>query len=266
MEYFKLNNGNLIPKLGLGTWDLRGEIGKKSILDALELGYRLIDTAKMYQNEDIVGKALSESGIKRDEIFITTKLHAPYNNYAKVNEGIEQSLNDLRIDYIDLLLIHEPYPYALEMYKAFEDAYKKGKVKAIGLSNFNKEQYLNFISNCEIVPAVNQVESHIYYPQFDLIEIFNSHGTHMQSWGPFTEGRKNLFKEPILLKIASSYEKSVAQISLRYLVQNGVIVIPKSQHKKRLKENIDIFDFSLTESDMKEILKLNTNRSLFGWY
>lgn len=266
MEYFTLNNGVQLPAVGFGTWDVRSENGKRSILDALELGYRLIDTAQMYDNEDIVGKAARESGLPRQEIFLTTKLYRPSASYKKAKAGIEKSLNELQTDYIDLLLIHEPYDNAIEIYEALKEAHAAGKIRAIGISNFNASRYMQFICACGIIPAVNQVESHVYYPQLTLKKLLGEHGTQMQSWASFTEGRKNIFAEPILNQVGARYGKSSAQVALRYLVQNGIAVIPKSVHKDRIQANLDIFDFSLSSEDMAKISTLNQKRSLFGWY
>lgn len=266
MEYLTLNNGIAMPMVGFGTWDVRDEKGKQSILDALEVGYRLIDTAEMYDNEDIVGKAVQESGIARQEIFLTTKLYRSSTSYQKAKTGIEKSLNELQTDYIDLLLIHEPYENALEMYEAFKEAYQEGKVRAIGISNFDEPKYEKFIQSCGVIPTVNQVESHVYYSQLSLKELLNTHGTQMQSWASFTEGRKNIFAEPLLNHIGNEYGKSAAQVALRYLVQNGIAVIPKSVHKERMIQNLEIFDFSLSSKEMAEIRQMDQNRSLFGWY
>lgn len=266
MDYLTLNNGIPMPVVGFGTWDVRGEKGKQCILDALELGYRLIDTAQMYDNEEIVGKAVRESGLPRQDVFLTTKLYRPSASYQKAKAGIERSLNELQTDYIDLLLIHEPYENALEMYEALKEAYQARKIRAIGVSNFDARKYQTFIGSCGVIPAVNQVESHVYYPQLTLKKLLDSHGTQMQSWASFTEGRKNIFAEPLLNQIGAEHGKSAAQVALRYLVQNGIAVIPKSVHKERMAQNLDIFDFSLTPDDMDAIGQLNQSRSLFGWY
>lgn len=266
MEYFVLNNGVRMPVIGFGTWDIRGKSGIRAVIDALETGYRLIDTAQMYDNEEIIGQAVRESGIPRREIFITTKLYRPSTSYRKAKAGIERSLNELQTDHIDLLLIHEPYESALEMYRAFKEAYQEGKVRAIGISNFGKRQYERFVKDCEIIPAVDQVESHVYYPQLGLKELLDSHGTRMQSWASFTEGRKNIFAEPLLVEIGAKYHKTSGQTALRYLIQNGIAVIPKSAHKERMKENLDILDFKLSQEDMEQIGRLDGGRSLFGWY
>ncbi len=266
MNNLTLNNGVQMPMVGFGTWDVRGEKGKRCIQDALELGYRLIDTAQMYDNEEMVGKAVRESGLPRQDIFLTTKLYRSSASYQKAKAGIEKSLNDLQTDYIDLLLIHEPYDNALEMYEAFKEAYQAGKIRAIGVSNFDARKYQTFIRSCGVIPAVNQVESHVYYPQLPLKKLLETYGTRMQSWASFTEGRRNIFAEPLLNQIGAEHGKSAAQVALRYLVQNGIAVIPKTVHKKRMAQNLDIFDFSLTLDDMDAIGQLNQNRSLFGWY
>lgn len=266
MDFLILNNGVKMPMIGFGTWDVRGVQGKRSILEALETGYRLIDTAQMYENEDIVGMAVKESGFSRKEIFLTTKLYRPCASYQNAKAGIERSLNKLQTDYIDLLLIHEPYENALEMYRALQEAYTDGKVKAIGISNFDAKRYEGFIQSCGIIPAVDQVESHVYYPQLALKRLLGSHGTQMQSWGSFTEGRRNIFAEPLLNQIGVKYGKSSAQVALRFLVQNGIAVIPKSIHRQRMEENHAIFDFQLTPEDMEQMKSLDRGKSLFGWY
>ncbi len=266
MNDMTLNNNVRMPMIGFGTWDIRGEAGKQSILTALDLGYRLIDTAQMYENEYIVGCAVKESGIPREELFLTTKIYRPRTTYQKAKSGIEQSLNELQTDYIDLLLIHEPYKSAPEMYEAFKEALRDGKVRAIGISNFDAEKYKEFVRSCEIIPAVNQVESHVYFPQLELKNLLNSYGTQMQSWASFTEGRKNIFAEPVLKEIGARHGKTSGQIALRYLIQNGIAVIPKSVHRERMAENLAVLDFALTPSEISAISRLNGNSSLFGWY
>lgn len=266
MEYLTLNNNVKLPMVGFGTWDVRGEKGKRCILEALEVGYRLIDTAQMYDNEDIVGKAVRQSGLARQEIFITTKLYRPSASYQRAKFGIEQSLNTLQTDYIDLFLIHEPYDASLEMYAALKEACQAGKIRAIGISNFDRIRYERFIRSCGIIPAVNQVESHVYYPQLALKEQLNRSGTQMQSWASFTEGRRRIFDEPVLKHLGSKYGKTAGQAALRYLVQNGIAVIPKTAHRERMEQNFHIFDFELSEKDMAQIGTLNGGKSLFGWY
>lgn len=266
MDYLTLNNGVQLPMVGFGTWDVRGEAGKNAILTALELGYRLIDTAQMYDNENIVGKAVHESGLPRQDIFLTTKLYRPSASYQKARAGIEKSLNELRTDYIDLLLIHEPYKNALEMYEALKEAYQAGKIRAIGISNFDERKYQTFIRSCGIIPAVNQVESHVYYPQLTLKKLLDTHGTQMQSWASFTEGRRNIFAEPLLNRIGAKHGKTAGQVALRYLTQNGIAVIPKSAHRDRMEQNLHSLDFTLDQEDLEQLSSLNEGRSLFGWY
>ncbi|KIR03981.1 oxidoreductase of aldo/keto reductase family, subgroup 1 [Lachnospiraceae bacterium TWA4] len=266
MLYFTLNNGIQMPVIGFGTWDVRGAEGEKILLDALDVGYRLVDTAKMYDNEKIVGNAICRCGINRNELFITTKLHTPYASYKKAKAGIEESLNNLQSDWIDLMLVHEPYEQGIEMYEAMTEAYREGKIRAIGVSNLNEKRFEDFIRKCEVIPMVNQVESHVYYPELELKKKLEFHGTIMQGWAPFTEGRRNIFAEPILMKIGESHGKTSGQVALRYLLQNGIGVIPKSSKKERMRENMEVFDFSLTDEEMKQIKKLNEGKSLFGWY
>lgn len=266
MEHITLNNGAPMPMVGLGTWQLRGPAGERAILDALELGYRLLDTARMYENEDIVGNAVKKSGLPRREVFITTKLFTPSAGYRKAKEDIARSLEALQTDYIDLLLIHEPYEAAPEMYLAMEEACAAGLVRAVGLSNFSGEEYLRFLKHCRVTPAVDQVESHVYHPQLALKKLLEEKGTRMQAWASFTEGRRNIFAEPALAEAGRRHGKTAAQTALRYLVENGIPVLPKSAHRERLRENLDIFDFSLTDEDRRAIAALDEGRSLFGWF
>lgn len=266
MEHITLNNGAPMPMVGLGTWQLRGQAGERAILDALELGYRLLDTARMYENEDIVGSAVKKSGLPRWEIFITTKLFTPSAGYQKAKEDIARSLEALQTDYIDLLLIHEPYEAAPEMYLAMEEACAAGLVRAVGLSNFSGEEYLRFLKHCRVTPAVDQVESHVYHPQLALKKLLEEKGTRMQAWASFTEGRRNIFAEPVLAEAGRRHGKTAAQTALRYLVENGIPVLPKSAHRERLRENLDIFDFSLTDEERRAIAALDEGRSLFGWF
>lgn len=266
MEYLTLSNDVQMPMVGFGTWDVRGKQRKRSILEALEVGYRLIDTAQMYGNEDIVGAAIKESGLARNEVFLTTKLYRPCASYQGAKAGIEKSLNVLQTDYIDLFLIHEPYDNASEMYEALKEAHQAKKIRVIGISNFDANRYEVFVRSCGVLPAVNQVESHVYFPQLALKKLLNGYGTQMQSWGSYTEGRKNIFAEPLLNQIGAKYGKSSAQVALRFLVQNEIAVIPKSVHRERMTQNLAIFDFRLSREDIEQIKGLNGRQSLFGWY
>lgn len=264
MEFVTLNNNIKMPLLGLGTYTLQGNECEKCISEAIEIGYTLIDTAQMYANEKYVGNAIKH--YDRKNLFITTKLYSPSTSYERAKSDIEKSLNNLQTDYIDLLLIHEPYSQSLAMYRAMTEGVNSGKIKAIGISNFNKNQYLDFIKNCEIIPAVNQVECHVFYRQKDLQEVLAEYGTHMQAWSPFACGKNNFFNNPVLAETGKKYDKTPAQIGLKYLIQSGISAIPKSSKSNRLKENFDIFDFNLNDNDMKAIDTLNSNRTLFGWY
>lgn len=266
MEYVTLSNGIKMPLVGFGTWDLRGSKCIDSVLEALNCGYRLIDTAKMYQNEREVGVAIQNSHIPREKLFITTKLDRHYNNYQSAKKGILESLKVMQLDYLDLVLIHEPYSHSLKMYQALEEAYDQGLIKAIGVSNFHYTYFKNFIKNCKIIPIVNQVETHVFFQQQKLQPILAKNQTVMEAWSPLATGKNNLFELKELVEIGNVYHKTAAQIALKYLIQLGIVVIPKSAHKKRMEENIDLFDFDLTEDQMAIIKKLDTNQSLFNWY
>lgn len=261
-----LNNGVTMPLLGFGTWDLRGKECEQAVLEALQLGYRLIDTAQMYENEREVGRAIRKSGIPREEVFVTTKLYRPSAGYHRAKSGIEASLQELQMDYIDLLLIHEPYREAREMYQAMAEAYENGRVRAIGISNFNETLYTKFVRDCGVIPTVNQVEAHVYFRQEKLQKTMEQYGTAMEAWSPFAAGKKNVFGNAVLKSIGEAHGKSAAQIALKYLVQQGIIAIPKSSHKDRMAENMEIFDFQLTDEETGRIRALDEGKTLFGWY
>lgn len=265
MEYITLNNGILMPLVGLGTWDLTGQECINIVSKAIQLGYRLIDTAQMYNNEKEVGLGIIKSGIDRHELFITTKIYRISNSYEKAKKAINTSLENLQLDYIDLLLLHEPYKQGPQMYKALEEAYQEGKIKAIGISNYNEKWYQSFIKECSIVPAINQVEAHVHFQKWQLHELLNQHNTTMQAWSPLGQGISNILKEPILISIGKKYNKSPAQIALRFLTQRGISVIPKSNKESRLIENKNIFDFQLTDEEIKMIMTLDRNKTLFPW-
>ena len=266
MEYQTLHNGIAMPMIGFGTWDVRGKEGEQILREALETGYRLIDTAQMYDNEEIVGKAVRESGIPRSDIFVTTKLSRPCATEEETARSISSSLQRLGLDYVDLLLIHEPYRTSITMYRVMEEAYDQGLARAIGISNFQSAPYRELLQSCRIVPMVNQIESHVYYMQLDQKDLMEQAGTKMQAWASFTEGRKPIFADPLLNEIARRYGRTAGQIALRYQVQNGIMVIPKTSHRERMEENIDLFDFVLTDEDMRRLSTLDQGRSLFNWY
>lgn len=228
MEYIKLNNGVQMPVLGLGTYQLHGIECEQCIVDAVNMGYRLFDTAQMYGNEKELGNAIIKCNVPREELFITTKLYSPSTSYERTKVSIKESLKALQLDYIDLLLIHEPYHEAKEMYRAMEEAYRDGLVRAIGISNFNSAQYIDFIQSCHVIPVINQVEAHVFYQQKDIQELILEHGTQMTAWSPFAVGKGDFFRNITLKSIGEKYGKSAAQIGLKHLVQRGIVVIPKT--------------------------------------
>lgn len=264
MEYTTLNNGIKMPLVGLGTWDLEGQECVDIVAKSIQIGYRLIDTAQMYGNEREVGKGIRQSGIDRKELFITTKIYRISNSYKKAKQAIAESLKNLQVEYIDLLLLHEPYHQGPQMYKALEEAYQKGIIKSIGISNYNEKWYQEFIKDCTVIPAVNQVEVHIGFQKWEFQELLKQNGTIMQAWSPLGQGMINMDNE-ILLSIGKKYNKTPAQVVLRFLTQRGVAVIPKSKHENRVKENIDVFDFKLDNEEVKMIRQLDKNKTLFSW-
>ena len=263
MEYVTLNNGVKMPILGYGVYQTPLEETERCVLEAFETGYRSIDTAQAYYNEEGVGNALAKCGIPREEIFITTKVWISNAGYEKAKESIAESLRKLQTDYVDLLLIHQPFGDYYGTYRAMEEVYKEGKARALGVSNFYPDRYLDLFHFAEIKPAVNQVETHVFQQQKTARKYMEKYGTRIMSWGPFAEGKNDYFQNPVLKEIGDKHDKSVAQTALRFLIQNGVIVIPKSVHKNRMEENFNVFDFTLTEEEMKRIEALDTGESLF---
>lgn len=264
MEYVTLNDGNKMPILGLGVYLVPASQTVDVVKTALNDGYRLIDTAEYYRNEKEVGQAVRESGIPRNEIFVTTKM-PPQANYQEAAKRIDESLAALDIDYIDLMLIHWPGRNNVETYRALEDAQKAGKVRSIGLSSFYGSEYQQILDECDVVPVVDQNETHVFRQQKEFQKVLKSHGTELEAWSPFAEGKKNIFKNETLSKIAQKHNKTVAQVILRFLIQRGIIVIPKSVHEDRIAENIDVFDFELDSKDMTAIDSMNEERSVFSW-
>lgn len=263
MEYVTLNNGVKMPKLGYGVYQTPPEETERCVLEAIEVGYRSIDTAQAYGNEEGVGNALVKCGLPREELFITTKIWISNAGYEKAKDSIEESLRKLKTDYIDLLLIHQPFGDYYGSYRAMEEAYQEGKVRAIGVSNFYPDRYLEITHFASVKPAVNQVETHVFQQQKIAKEYMKKNGTQIMSWGPFAEGKNDYFNNPILKEIGEKYGKSVAQVALRFLLQSDVVVIPKSVHKNRMEENFNVFDFRLTEEDMARIEALDGGESLF---
>lgn len=263
MEFVTLNNGVKMPILGYGVYQTPPEETKKCVLDALNTGYRSIDTAQAYGNEAGVGDAVAESGIARDEIFITTKIWITNAGYENAKKSIDESLKKLKSDYVDLLLIHQPFGDYYGSYRAMEETYKQGKARAIGVSNFYPDRYLDIEHFAEVKPTVNQMETHVFQQQKVLREYMDKHNTQLMSWGPFAEGRNDFFTNKVLSDIGAKYGKSVAQTALRFLIQSGVVVIPKSVHHERIEQNFNVFDFELSAEDMQTIAKLDTGKSLF---
>ena len=255
MQNVVLNNGVEMPILGFGVFQVTDLAEcERSVVDAIETGYRLIDTAASYMNEDAVGKAIKSSGVPREDLFITTKVWIQSNGYEGTKKSFENSLKKLQLDYLDLYLMHQPFGDVYGEWRAMEELYKEGKVRAIGVSNFQPDRLIDLTIHNEIVPAVNQIETQ---------KFLQENNVQIEAWGPFAEGKNNIFHNELLLSIGKKYNKSIAQVILRWLTQRGVIAIPKSVRKERMEENFNIFDFDLTEKDMNEIKQLDTKASLF---
>lgn len=264
MQKVILNNGVEMPILGFGVFQIQDENEcEQAVYDAIMAGYRLIDTAASYLNEEAVGRAIKRSGVPREELFITTKLWVQDTGYESTKKAFEKSLNRLQLDYLDLYLIHQPFGDVHGSWRAMEEMYREGKIKAIGVSNFHPDRLIDLIIHNEVVPAVNQVETHVFNQQIESHNFMKENNVQIESWGPFAEGKNNFFQNEILLSIAEKYNKSVAQVALRWLTQRGVVAIPKSIRKERIVENFNIFDFELTQKDMEKITSLDTNESLF---
>lgn len=264
MENVRLNNGIEMPILGFGVYQITdAQECEQSVLDALQIGYRLIDTASVYRNEEAVGRAIQRSGIAREELFITTKLWVSDYGYEKTKIAFEKSLRKLKLNYLDLYLIHQPYGDVHGAWRAMEELYKEGKVRAIGISNFQPDRVMDMILFNKVVPAVNQIETHPFNQQINNLKFLQENDVQLESWGPFAEGRNNIFSNEILVSLAAKYQKSVAQVMLRWLTQRGIVAIPKSVHKERIAENFNIFDFELSAEDIAAITVLDTKTSSF---
>ena len=263
MEYRLLNNGVKMPVLGYGVYQVDPAECERCVSDAISVGYRSIDTAQAYANESGVGNAVKKSGISRDQFFITTKVWITNAGEQAASKSIETSLKELKTDYIDLLLIHQPFGDYYGTYRAMEKACRDGKVRAIGVSNFYPDRLIDINNFCEIKPAVNQVETHIFQQQKAAHAVMEKYGIAHESWGPFVEGRKDFFTNPTVMAVGEKYGKTVAQTALRYLIQSGVIVIPKSVRRERMEENLNVFDFKLSESDMATLSALDEGESAF---
>ena len=258
MEYAVLNNGVKMPMEGFGVFQVPDQAEcERAVLDAIASGYRLIDTAAAYMNEEAVGKAIAKCGVPREELFITTKLWVQDADYESAKHAIQTSLDKLGLDYLNLYLLHQPMGDYIGAYRAMEEAYKEGKLKAIGVCNFYPARLADLCETVEVTPAVNQVELHPFFQQEDALALMKEYGVQPEAWGPFAEGNHGIFTHPVLTKIGEKYGKSAAQVALRWNVQRGVTVIPKSVHKDRMEQNMDIWDFKLSDEDMAEIAKLD---------
>jgi 2,5-diketo-D-gluconate reductase A len=264
MQEVLLNNGVKMPILGFGVFQVTDlKECENGVISAIETGYRLIDTAASYMNETAVGNAIKKSGVTREELFITTKLWVQDNGYEKTKKAFEKSLNKLQLDYLDLYLIHQPYGDIHGSWRAMAELYRTGKVKAIGVSNFQPDRLMDLITFNEVVPAVNQIETHPFNQQIEAQKFLTENKVQIESWGPFAEGRNNLFQNELLLSIAAKYNKSVAQVVIRWLTMRGVVAIPKSVKKERIKENFNVFDFELSNEDMEAIKSLDLKTTSF---
>ena len=262
METVKLNNGVEMPLEGFGVFQVPDPAQcEQAVLDAISTGYRLIDTAAAYRNEEAVGKAIAKCGVPREELFITTKLWVQDASYEGAKKAIETSLNKLGLDYLDLYLLHQPMGDYIGAYRAMEEAYKEGKLKAIGVCNFYPNRLADLCETVEVKPAVNQVELHPFFQQENALALMKQYGVHPEAWGPFAEGNHGIFTHPVLSAIGQKYGKSAAQVALRWNVQRGATVIPKSVHKGRMEQNLAIWDFQLSDEDMAEIAGLNIGHS-----
>lgn len=264
MEYVKLNNGVEMPILGFGVYQIPAEDTKRCVLDAIKVGYRAIDTAQSYFNEEGVGEAIAECGIPRSELFITTKIWIDNYGYENCKKSVMESLRKLKTDYIDLVLLHQPFADYYGAYRALEELYQEGKIKAIGVSNFYPDRLSDIcLFGRQVIPAINQVEVNPFNAQVEAQKNMEKYGVKMEAWAPFGEGRNGLFENETLVNIGKKYNKSSAQVMLRWLIQRGVVIACKSTHIERMEENFNVFDFELSKDDMEEINKLDTNNSLF---
>jgi len=258
-----LNNGTKMPILGFGTLYLNGEIGAKCVADAISLGYRLLDTARIYGNEEAVGNGIKLSGIKREELFVTSKLWVDDSGYENAKKAFDVTLKKLGTDYLDLYLIHRPRGDVKGSWKAMEELYAAGRIKAIGVSNFDEQQLKDLLADSKVKPVINQIETHAYFQETSAYDWLKKYGVQMEAWSPFAEGRNGLFTNATIDEIGKKYNKTVAQVCLRWHYQRGIVAIPRSSQKAHMKENLEIFDFKLDEADMRKILGVDLNKSQF---
>lgn len=263
MEKVKLNNGVEMPILGFGVMQMAGAECEAAVINAIETGYRLFDTAELYGNEQALGNAIKKSGVAREELFITTKFGSKEAGYEKTKVAFQKSLELLQLDYIDLYLIHQPFGDIFGSWRAMQELYHAGKIRAIGVCNFLPDRLMDLIVNSGFTPAVNQIETHPYHQQSETQQFLQDNGVQIEAWGPFAEGMNNMFNNEVLAAIGEKYNKTVAQVILRWLTQRGVVAIPKTARKERMIENIDIFDFRLSDEDILRIQTLDTKQSAF---
>ena len=265
MQNVKLNCGIEMPIIGYGVYLVDPSVTERCVLEALSVGYRSLDTAQYYENEAMVGSAVRKSGIPRDEVFITSKLCQSRPTYAQAMENVKGSLRRMRLDYLDLMLIHWPMGNDSEIWAAFEDLVKEGYIRSIGVSNFYPAQFDKLVRDASIIPAVNQIETHVFYQQRPMMAKMDEVGTAVESWGPLAEGLNGIFTNPVLTEVGVAHGKTAAQVALRFLTQQGIIVIPKSVHKERMIQNLDTLDFDLSQEEMAAIRSLDTGHNLEGW-
>ena len=265
MDTVKLNSGMDMPIIGYGVYLVDPSVTERCVTDALSVGYRSLDTAQYYENEAMVGAAVRKSGIPRNEIFITSKLCLSSPSYQRAKENVKGSLQRMRLDYLDLMLIHWPMGNDGEIWAAFEDLVKEGCLRSIGVSNFYPEQFDLLVRNASIIPAVNQIETHVFYQQRPMVAKMAEAGTAVESWGPLAEGLNGIFTNPVLTEVGAAHGKTAAQVALRFLTQQGVIVIPKSVHRERMIQNLDTLDFDLSDDEMDAVRGLDTGHNLEGW-
>lgn len=264
MQYVTLNDGNKMPQLGFGVFQVPDlKVAEQAVSDALDTGYRLIDTAAAYGNEEAVGNAIKKSSVDRDKIFVTSKLWVDHFTYEKAKQGIDDSLNKLGLDYVDLYLLHQPYGDVAGAWRALEEAQKEGKIKSIGVSNFAPDQLMNLELMSNVKPALNQIEVSPWFQEHDAVKFNQQQNIQTEAWAPFAEGKHNIFTNETIAEIGKKYGKANGQVILRWLIQRGIVVIPKSVHKTRMAENIDVFDFELSADDMKTMNSLDKNESQF---
>jgi diketogulonate reductase-like aldo/keto reductase len=265
MEYKTLNNGVKMPILGIGVYDIPERETQRVVEDAVSVGYRSIDTAAMYYNERAVGDAVRACGVPREELFVTTKICDSCYTREETFRSVDHSMKLLGLDYVDLMLIHWPVGNPTVMWQTLEELYHKGLFRAIGVSNFYPNTFLKIVSGAKVMPVVNQCEAHVFYQQRKMLEYLKTYGVELEAWSPLAEGKHGIFKNPTLVAIGEKNGKTAAQTALKFLVQNGIIVIPKTTHKERMQENIDLFDFTLSDDDLQVIQRLDTGHNVTGW-